>query len=95
MITVEPDAERACRELPRLQPKVLIIDPSPSLLAGTQLITAVKGQLAGQVVVVASAPTAGLRRRLHSLGVDRYFEKPAPLLVGELRSFLEHSQKPA
>jgi two-component system, OmpR family, response regulator len=88
LVTVEPDAGRACRELAQIRPGVLIIDPSPSPLAGAQLIAAVKGQPAGQVIVAASAPTVGLRRRMHALGVDLYLEKPSPLLVGDLRSFL-------
>lgn len=91
-ITVEPDAELACRQLGRLLPNVLIIDPSPSLLAGLKLIAAVKGQFAGHVIVVASAPTAALRRRMQVLGVDLYLEKPAPLLVGDLRTFLNGAQ---
>jgi chemotaxis response regulator CheB len=91
-ISVEPDAEQACLQLGRLLPDVLIIDPSPALLAGLKLITAVKGQHAGQVIVVASAPSLGLRRRMRALGVDLYLEKPAPLLVSDLRSFLSGAQ---
>ncbi len=87
-ITIEPDAQRACRELARIQPDVLIIDPSPSLIAGLQLIAAVKGRHAGQVIVVASAPTAELRRRMHTLGTDLYLEKPTPLSIERLRSLL-------
>jgi DNA-binding NarL/FixJ family response regulator len=91
-ISVEPDAEQACHKLARLLPDVLIVDPSPSLLAGLKLIATVKGQHAGQVIVVASAPSLGLRRRMHALGVDLYLEKPAPLLVSDLRTFLNSTQ---
>lgn len=91
-ISVEPDAEQACHKLGRLLPNVLVIDPSPSLVASLKLIAAVKGRLAGHVIVVASAPSAALRRRMHAMGVDVYLEKPAPLLVGELRTFLHGAQ---
>jgi DNA-binding NarL/FixJ family response regulator len=89
VLTIAPEAAVAGRNLARLQPDVLIIDPSPSPEAGSAVIAAVKRPLPGaRVIVLASAPTAGLRRRMRDLGVDLYLEKPAPLLVEELRRLL-------
>ena len=93
-LTVEPDSEQARRNLPRLQPDVVIIDPSPALHAGTQMIAAAKGAAhTAQVIVLASAPSAGLRRKMRDLGVDLYHEKPSPLLVADLRGFFERTAK--
>jgi DNA-binding NarL/FixJ family response regulator len=45
-----------------------------------------------RVIVVASAPTPALRRKMAGLGVDTYLEKPAllPLLLQELLATLRH-----
>jgi DNA-binding response OmpR family regulator len=94
ILTIEPDAEQARRSLSGIKPDVLIIDPSPSLLAGKLVISAMKAQpSAGQIIVIASAPTAGLRRHMRDLGVDLYLEKPAPLMVADLRQLIEHSRQ--
>lgn len=93
-LTLELDSEQARRNLAELQPDVVIIDPSPALLAGTQMIAAAKGaDHAAQVIVLASAPSASLRRKMHDLGVDMYHEKPSPLLVADLRCFFERTAK--
>jgi DNA-binding NarL/FixJ family response regulator len=93
-LTLEPDSEQARRNLPTLQPDVVIIDPSPAMLAGTQMIEAAKGAAhTAQVIVLASAPSAGLRRKMRDLGVDMYHEKPSPLLVADLRCFFERAPR--
>jgi two-component system response regulator DesR len=93
-LAVSPDLRAAYRELQRELPDVLIIDPSPHPLAGVELVAAVKRRRPpSQVIVLASAPTAGLRRQMQSLGVDLYLEKPAPLLVDEVRRLLQRGRR--
>jgi DNA-binding NarL/FixJ family response regulator len=93
-LAVAPDLRAAYRELQRELPDVLIIDPSPHPLAGVELVAAVKRRTPhGQVIVLASAPTAGLRRQMQGLGVDLYLEKPAPLLVDEVRRLLQRGRR--
>lgn len=92
-LTLEPDAEVAHRRLALLLPDVVIIDPSPALPASMQLIEMAKAPpLEARVLVLASDPTAWLRRRLLGLGVDHYVEKPAPLMVADLRTFLHNGR---
>ena len=79
-VTVAPDPERGWLSLMRHQPDVLIIDPAPYNPAGGRLVELVKERFpASCVIVLASAPTAPLRRRMLLLGVDAYLEKPVPL----------------
>jgi DNA-binding NarL/FixJ family response regulator len=93
-LAVAPDLQAAYRELQGEPPDVLIIDPAPHPLAGVQLAAAVKRRNPrGQVIVLASAPTAALRRQMQGLGVDLYLEKPAPLLVEELRRLLQPGRR--
>lgn len=93
-LAVVPDLRAAYHELQREPPDVLIIDPAPHPLAGVQLAATVKRRSPrGQVVVLASAPTAALRRQMQAVGVDLYLEKPAPLLVEELRRLLERGRR--
>jgi DNA-binding NarL/FixJ family response regulator len=93
-LAVAPDLRAAYRELQRELPDVLIIDPSPHPLAGVELVAAVKRRTPhGQVIVLASVPTAGLRRQMQGLGVDLYLEKPAPLLVDEVRRLLQRGRR--
>jgi DNA-binding NarL/FixJ family response regulator len=88
-LTIELAVDQACHDLASLQPDILLIDPSPSLIAGVKAITAAKQQEpAVQVIVLASGPTLGLRRQMQDLGVDLYLEKPAPLLIADLHPLL-------
>jgi len=93
-LTVVPDLREAYRELKHEPPDVLIIDPSPHPLAGVELAAAVKRRRAeGQVIVLASRPTAALSRQMRNLGVDLYLEKPAPLPVDEVRRLLQRGRR--
>ena len=79
-VTVAPDPERGWLSLLRHRPDVLIIDPAPYNPASARLIQLVKeGFPTSCVIVLASAPTAPLRRRMLLLGADAYLEKPVPL----------------
>jgi DNA-binding NarL/FixJ family response regulator len=74
-------------------PDVLIIDPSPHAVHGTQLIGQLKAARAdARVIVIASTPTPALRRRVAELRVDAYLEKPVllSLLMDQLRTLLRN-----
>ena len=74
--------ELALRSMQEQRPDVLIIDPSPHDLDGVGLIRHYKATCPGGLtLVIASAPTPSLRRKMHELEVDRYLEKPALLSV--------------
>ena len=61
---------------------------------GVELAAAVKRRRAeGQVIVLASRPTAALSRQMRNLGVDLYLEKPAPLPVDEVRRLLQRGRR--
>lgn len=90
-LSVAPTAENARRSAQEHHPNALIIDPSPHSLDGARLIQQLKEDCPGaRVIVLASAPTPALRRRMEELGVDAYLEKPATAsrLVEELRILL-------
>ena len=90
-VLIAPTYERALRSMEEHHPDVLIIDPSPHNLNGARLIEHFKAMLPGALtIVVASAPTPALRRRMNELQVDRYLEKPAllSLLWRELQTLL-------
>lgn len=75
----------------RTAPDALIIDPAPFGPSGMLVIQLCKAHYpALRVVVLASAPTPGLHRRLMQLGVDVYLEKPiaSARLVDQLRAGL-------
>jgi DNA-binding NarL/FixJ family response regulator len=81
-VLVAPTYERALQSLQEQPPDVLIIDPSPHDLDGPRLIQHFKALCPGGLtIVVASAPTPALRRKMSELQVDRYLEKPALLSV--------------
>ena len=93
-LAVVAGLQAAYRELQRALPDVLIIDPSPHPLAGVELAAVVKRRHPdGQVIVLASAPTAALRRQMQGLGVDLYLEKPAPLLVEDVRRLFQRYRR--
>lgn len=95
-LTMEPDALRAAQQFEQIRPDVLIVDPSPTPLAGLELIRLARAlQPAVQIIVLSSQPTLRLRRQMGELGVACYIAKPAPLPVGELRALFTRSRQPA
>ncbi|GAB4124522.1 MAG: response regulator [Roseiflexaceae bacterium] len=91
-LVIETSAERGRISALEHQPDILIIDPSTyNHAADEQLIRQVKAHLpTARVIVLASAPTLTLRRRMLQIGADLYLEKPTatvPLIEG-LRSIL-------
>jgi DNA-binding response OmpR family regulator len=79
-VLIAPTQELALRSMQERHPDVLIIDPSPHNLDGAGLIQHFKAICPGAItIVVASAPTPALRRKMSELEVDRYLEKPALL----------------
>lgn len=90
-LAIAPSAERARVSAHSHPPDALIIDPSPHSLDGASFIKNLKHDCPdARVMVLASAPSPSLRRRMEEIGVDSYMEKPAPLskLVAELRTLL-------
>lgn len=76
----EPTVQGAWASAQQTPPDALIIDPSPHGQAGLRLIQRCKElRPTLRVIVLASAPTPGLRARVQRLGVDLYLEKPATL----------------
>lgn len=70
---------------------VLIIDPSPYRLAGTQMLQQLRNDHPSlRMIVVASAPSSALRAKMQDLSVDGYMEKPVLLepIAQELNSVL-------
>jgi DNA-binding response OmpR family regulator len=93
-VQIAPTHELALRSMREQCPDVLIIDPSPHDLDGAGLIRHFKALCAGALtIVIASAPTPSLRRRMDELEVDRYLEKPALLsmLWRDLQALLASS----
>ncbi|HEU5101141.1 MAG TPA: response regulator [Roseiflexaceae bacterium] len=93
-VQIAPTHELALRSMQEQCPDVLIIDPSPHDLDGAGLIRHFKAAYPGALtIVVASAPTPALRRRMDELKVDRYLEKPALLsmLWRDLQALLASS----
>jgi DNA-binding NarL/FixJ family response regulator len=90
-VVVVPTLEAAKQQLQRQPHDMLILDPSPDLLADAQFLRCLKADLpAAHVLVICSAPTPALRRQMAALGVDVYLEKPVVLsqFAQELRSIL-------
>jgi DNA-binding response OmpR family regulator len=90
-VLVAPTHELALRSMQEHHPDVLIIDPSPHNLDGAGLIQHFKTTCPRAItIVVASAPTPALRRKMSELEVDRYLEKPAllSLLWRDLQALL-------
>lgn len=90
-VLIAPTHELALRSMQEQCPDVLIIDPSPHNLDGAGLIQHFKTICPGAItIVVASAPTPALRRKMSELEVDRYLEKPAllSLLWRDLQALL-------
>lgn len=87
--------EEASAHIQQQQPDLLIMDPSPYRLAGTQFIQLLKQQYpAMHIFVITSAPSTALRAKIRDLGVDGYLEKPAllqPIAQG-LRDVLRSAQ---
>lgn len=81
-LRIEPHIPSCWTSVQQSPPDVLIVDPAPYGQFGLQLIQDCKElQPAMRVIVLASAPTPGLRQRMQRLGVDLYLEKPAPLAL--------------
>lgn len=87
---LEPRAEIVCEGTPEAawlrsqqQPfDILIVDPLPQSSLGPLLIQLVREQSpACRIVVLSSAPTPALRRKMNELNVDVYLEKSAALPV--------------
>jgi DNA-binding NarL/FixJ family response regulator len=90
-VLIATTQELALRSMEEHCPDVLIIDPSPHNLDGAGLIQHYKAICPGAItIVVASAPTPALRRKMSELEVDRYLEKPAllSLLWRDLQALL-------
>jgi DNA-binding NarL/FixJ family response regulator len=91
-LTVEATPERGRISLQQHPVDVLIIDPSPDILAAAQLIRWLKTEHPGAcVIVLAAAATAALRQRMEELGIDLYQDKhkPPTVLTEQLRGALE------
>jgi DNA-binding NarL/FixJ family response regulator len=89
---VEATPERGRISLQQHPVDVLIIDPSPDMLAAAQLIRWLKIEHpAACVIVLASTATSALRQRMGELGVDLYQDKhkPPTVLTQQLRGALE------
>jgi DNA-binding NarL/FixJ family response regulator len=89
LITHTADAGLRC--IARRLPDLLIIDPSPHVLADMRLIQELKAQRPdARVLIVASTPRPAVRRQLEALDIDGYGEKPAlpMLLIAQLRLVL-------
>ncbi|MFO7171038.1 MAG: response regulator [Chloroflexota bacterium] len=79
-VFVATSINQAWQSLENQWPDILIIDPSPQRHSAAELIRYVKANRAEtRVLVIASAPTPGLRREMEGLGVDQYLEKPVVL----------------
>src|SRR5690348_13533490 len=79
-LAIARSLEEASAHIQQHQPDLLIMDPSPYRLAGTQFIQLLKQQYSAMhIFVIASAPSTALRVKIRDLGVDGYLEKPALL----------------
>jgi len=90
-VAVVPTLEAAKLQLQHQPQDMLILDPSPDMLADAPFLQRLKGDLlAAHVMVLCSAPTPALRRQMEALGVDVYLEKPVvlSLFAQKLRSIL-------
>jgi DNA-binding NarL/FixJ family response regulator len=95
-VVIASSYESAMHNMQVQRPDIFIIDPSPHSLDGSRLIEHFKAACPEAiVVVVAGAPTPGLRRRMQDLGVNIYLEKPAllPLLWQELHTLLQDNTR--
>jgi DNA-binding NarL/FixJ family response regulator len=81
-LRIEPTALSGWASAQQTRPDVLIVDPAGHSQAGLRLIQHCKELWpALRVIVLASAPTPGLRERVRRLGVELYLEKPAALAL--------------
>ena len=81
-LDVESTAERGWASAQAHQPDLVIVDPGAHNLGNLWLIQALRAASPHTLIIVlASVSTPGLKRRLESMGVDVYLEKPAPLTV--------------
>lgn len=81
-LDVESTAERGWASAKAHQPDLVIVDPGAHNLGNLWLIQALRSAHPhALIIVLASVSTPGLKRRLESMGVDVYLEKPAPLTV--------------
>lgn len=97
-LAVEASAERGRLSARDHHPDILIIDPSPYTRADELLVKQIKAESpAVRVIVLTSASTGALRRRMAELGADLYLEKPsAPTtLVDGLRAMLATATRKA
>lgn len=79
-VTVVHTLEGACEDIQRQRPDVLILDPAPDPQAADRLMQYVKLTYPDtRMMVLASAPTPPLRRKMEALGADVYLEKPTLL----------------
>lgn len=79
-LAITRSLDDAAAQITRRPPDVLIIDPSPYRLAGTQMLQQIRRDHPSlRMIVVASAPSSALRAKMHNLGVDGYLEKPVLL----------------
>jgi CheY-like chemotaxis protein len=95
-VVIASSYARAMHSMQEQCPDILVIDPSPHSLDGSRLIQHFKAaRRAAIVVVLAGAPTPGLRRRMQELGVNIYLEKPAllPLLWHELHMLIQDNRR--
>jgi DNA-binding NarL/FixJ family response regulator len=91
-LMVEATPKRGRISLQQHRADVLIIDPSPDLLAAAQLIQWLKSEhFATCVIVLASTSTSALHQTIEELGADVFVDKHQPpmVLTQQLRSLLE------
>jgi DNA-binding NarL/FixJ family response regulator len=96
-VTCESTPRDAWLSFQRTPPDVLVLDPSPYGPQAILLLQLLKQQHPHcRVVILASMPTPGLRRKLREMQVDAYLEKPAPLplLAEQLRAMLAEPPAP-
>jgi DNA-binding NarL/FixJ family response regulator len=81
-LRIEPTALSGWTSAQHTPPDVLIVDPVGHSQAGLRLIQRCKELWPTlRVIVLASAPTPGLRERVRRIGVELYLEKPAALAL--------------
>jgi DNA-binding NarL/FixJ family response regulator len=93
-LAVEATAERGRLSIQQRMPSIVVIDPSPYNRSDEQLVLELKAQSPGvRVIVLTSASTHALRRRMQEIGADLYIEKPAAptVLISGLRALIESS----
>jgi DNA-binding NarL/FixJ family response regulator len=91
IVRCETAADRGWLAMQQIAPDMVIIDPATQGYGSTLLIQLCQAELpATRIVVLAAAPTPGLRATMRSLGIDIYLEKPLTLakLSDQLRAVL-------